>query len=41
LDLKSAIRSACSLGVFFETLSMVFSNVSILHHVSNSKIHYI
>jgi hypothetical protein len=28
-DLKSAIRSACSLGVFFETLSMVFSNVSI------------
>ena len=31
-DLKSAMRSACSLGVFFETLSMVFSNVSILHH---------
>ena len=41
LDLKSAIRSACSLGVFFETLSMVFSNVSILHHASNSKIHLI
>ena len=32
LDLKSAMSSACSFGVFFETLSMVFSNVSILHH---------
>jgi hypothetical protein len=31
LDLKSAIRSACSFLVFFEILYMVFSKVSILN----------